>query len=397
MRIIDEARRRKIQDEMEKAHVDALLCRLGENILPLTGYWPGLWLSAALVLPDAESILICPDTEAHLAAEGWARDIRAFPYWRFGDPDPRASLVRLLKDAAAAHHLQARRIGYEGSFDLVGPAYVALEQPAIAPTVIRRVLSQAFGDATPVDASPALYAIRALKTPHELERLRVASEIAAFGLEAFRDTIAVGRAEIEVGAAVEHAVMVRGTGYKGTRLARACAQITAGPDTDAFWGYPISRPRPIAEGDPVVIEMGVVADGFWADVSRVRVAGRASNRLLELAEAVGAAQDAAAAVVRPGVRAAEVDAVSHHALLAHGMEPYVVHSLGHGLGFRYHELIPFMDPSSEDVLEQGMVFTMEPGVYVPGFAGVRFEDDVVVTADGMENLTPFTRNIGADA
>lgn len=393
MSSVDPLRLAAIQTQMAELQLDALLVRLGENMLPLTGYWPGLWLSAALVLPDGQAIVICPDMEADLAAAGWANDVRTFPCWRFGDPEPEASLIRLLKDAAAVYHVASGRIGYEGGFDMVGPAHVALEQPAVAPVTLRRIALAVFGAEDLVDATAALYAIRAVKTEAELARLRAVAEIAAFGLAAFCQQARAGQTEVEVAAAIEQAVMVQGTGYKGTRVARACAQVTAGPDTDGFWGYPVSRPRPIQPGEMVVVEMGVVADGFWADVARCRVAGQPTESQQAMAAAVCAAQDAAAAEVRPGAAAAAVDAASHQALMARGFEPHVVHSLGHGLGFRYHEPTPWLDPQSGDVLAEGMVLAMEPGVYVPRTCGVRIENNGIVTAAGLELLTPFPRDL----
>ncbi len=390
---IDPHRRAAIQQALAQAGLDALFVRLGENLLPLTGYWPGLWLSAALIKPDGEPILFCPEMEAERAAQGWATDVRTFRCWRLGDPDPEASLIQLLRDAAGK--LAGRRVGYEGGFDLVGPAFAALEQPAAARVQIERVLSQALGEVELVDATAALYAIRAVKTPAELVQLRVAAEIAAFGLAAFVEYAEAGRTEVEVAAAVERAVMVQGTGYRGTRVARACAQVTSGSDTDAFWGYPISRPRPLSAGEVVVLEMGVVADGFWADVARVRVAGSgaADERVAGMAAAVCAAQDAALAAIHPGVPAAAVDRASYDTLLAHNFGPYLQHSLGHGLGFRYHEPLPLLDPASTDVLVEGMVLAMEPGVYLPGVAGVRYENNAIVTANGAELLTTFGRSL----
>ena len=88
MTTIHPRRRTAIQNALARAQLDARFVRLGENLLPLTGYWPAVWLSAALVLPDGEAIVVCPETEAELAGEGWAQDVRTFRCWRFGDPDP---------------------------------------------------------------------------------------------------------------------------------------------------------------------------------------------------------------------------------------------------------------------------------------------------------------------
>jgi Xaa-Pro dipeptidase len=386
-RHLDDRRSRALGLACEERRLDAILCHLGENLLPLTGYWPNLWFSYALILPDGSSVVVCPEMEEELASKGWA-DIQPFSCLRFGDPEPECAVIAHLLTAARSRKLRLRRIGYEGGFDLIGPAAVAVEQPATARATIERITA-AFGEPELVDITDLLYEVRAVKTAEELQGLRVASAVAEFGLQAFAASVEAGRTEAEVAAAVESAVRTGGTGFSGVRVARACAQVVAGTLTAEFWHYPVSRSVPIQSGELVAMEMGVVADGYWADVARVRVAGAATREAEYIAESIQMALDAAARAAAPGVAASVVDAASYDVIRERGLEEYCVHSLGHGFGFGYHETIPVLDSASSQTLEPGMAIAIEPGVYIPGRLGVRIENDLIITDTGSELLTTF--------
>ena len=128
-------------------------------------------------------------------------------------------------------------------------------------------------------------------------------------------------------------------------------------------------------------------DGFWADVTRVKVAGKPNALQTDVFAAVRAAQKAALAAVRPGVEARVPHEEATRVLVSSGFEKYMAHLTGHGLGFRYHEPEPMLMPGNTMKLRVGHVCSVEPGLYGPGFGGIRLENDVVITADGVENLT----------
>ena len=371
----------QIRESMDQNSLQALVCRLPENILLVTGYWPQTGLSIAVIPLEGDPIVILPREELDLAETSWVEDLRPFDCWQVGLASPHESLGTLLRQAAQDLSLQGRAIGYEGSFELVAPSQMAGE-PACFSLPSYSTLAGVFGASELVDATRMLYDLRAVKTPEELDRMTIAHEVAAFGLAAFKQGAVAGRTEAEVAAEVEHAIYARGVGYRGARYARGWAQITSGPRTERAWWYPVSSSRRLQEGELVVLEFGVMVDGFWSDTTRTVTVGRAGDRQRELYRMLQMAQRAALAEVKPGALAEAVDAAARRSIEKYGLGSRFVHGTGHGIGFRIHEASPILAPGSEDVLAGGMVFTIEPGVYIPGFGGLRKEDEARVTGDG---------------
>jgi Xaa-Pro dipeptidase len=235
-----------------------------------------------------------------------------------------------------------------------------------------------------------LHALRARKTRAEQDKLRVANQIASIGLEAFLSGAEVGRSGVELVARVESAVAIGGVRMGGARRVRAFAQVSTGAEETAVAYRPmvISTSRRMEPGELAVLELGVVADGFWADRTRVRVVGRPTDVQRRAFAAVAAAQKAAIAAVKPEVTAGEVDAAARGVVRSAGYDREFPHVTGHGIGFRYHEPTPLICPGGGTLLEEGMVHSVEPGIYLPGMGGVRLEEDVLVTTGGAEVLGP---------
>jgi Xaa-Pro aminopeptidase len=169
--------------------------------------------------------------------------------------------------------------------------------------------------------------------------------------------------------------------------------VASGPNS----AHPHAHPsdRALVEGDLVVLDFGGVLDGYCVDLTRSAAVGQVSARARALFAAVHEAQAAAIASVRAGTTGAAVDAAARRVLEARGLAEAFLHSTGHGLGLEVHEA-PRLSPERSgpaDPLEAGMVCTIEPGAYLEGFAGVRLEDDVLVTADGCEVLTNAPRDL----
>lgn len=148
----------------------------------------------------------------------------------------------------------------------------------------------------------------------------------------------------------------------------------------------VAGDKVIEDGDWLTLDLGVMVDGYASDMTRTFVVGRASERQRKVYEIVLEAQQAALAAIRAGRTGREIDAVARDVIRAAGYGEHFGHGLGHGIGLNIHEG-PRLAPSSEHVLEPGMVVTVEPGIYLPGEGGVRIEDVVVVEADGCRNLT----------
>jgi Xaa-Pro dipeptidase len=235
-----------------------------------------------------------------------------------------------------------------------------------------------------VDVSPEIRRLRRIKNQAEVEKLaRAASMTDAVG-EGVIARLRPGQTELEVSVMIGAAIGEQG----GTLSFESLVQ--SGPNS----ALPHMRPtsRKLGAGDFVLLDFGATIDGYRADTTRMAVVGEPSDRHAEIHRLVLEAHDAAIAAVRAGTTTGTVDAAARQVIDAAGMGDRFFHRVGHGLGLEAHE-DPSLDPGSATVLEAGMVFTIEPGVYIPGWGGVRIEDDVVVERSGCRLLTKADRSL----
>ena len=390
---VDTERVERTQHALQAAKLDALVCRLPENVVMLSGYWPMNGFAFLIFPVEKDPVLIAPLSEDGLARDSWVGDVRLFSWGLVDSGDPFEAIAQHLQEAAVDRDLKGARVGYEGSFEALAPPSVSAEPGACSGRTLG-MIEAAFGDRT-FDATDLIHALRATKTPREVGHLRTVNDIARMGLRTFFDQVVPGHTEIGIASAVEATVLTGGIGHKGVRVARAWASIMSGPGS--AWAYKPYLPttqRRLEGGDIALIELAVVADGWWADLTRTRVAGRTNSEQRERWQAVIDAQDAACSVMRAGVPARVVDRAARDVLAERGLARYFVHHTGHGLGLRYHEPEPFLHPAVEKPLAAGMVTSVEPGIYLPGWGGMRCEDDVLVTEEGIEVLSTFPRDLG---
>jgi Xaa-Pro dipeptidase len=235
-----------------------------------------------------------------------------------------------------------------------------------------------------VDASPEIRRLRRIKNQEEIEKLARAASITDVATEVVLDRVRAGQTELEVAVMIGAAI-----GEQGGTLAFE-SLVQSGPNSALPHMQPTSRQ--LAKGDFVLLDFGAAFDGYRADTTRMAVVGEPSARHREIHSLVLAAHDAAIAAVRAGTTTGAVDAAARQVIEAAGMGDQFFHRVGHGLGIEAHE-DPSLDPGSATVLEAGMVFTIEPGVYLPGWGGVRIEDDVVVERSGCRVLTKADRSL----
>jgi Xaa-Pro aminopeptidase len=231
--------------------------------------------------------------------------------------------------------------------------------------------------------------LRMIKDAFEIALLREsARRIGPVAHTAFAAARA-GASEREVAAVIESAM--RTAGYE-----RPAFDTIVGSGPHSALPHYRAGERVLATGDLVVLDFGGVLDGYCSDVTRTIAVGPISAEARRIYDAVYDAQRAAVAAVRPGVTTTAVDAAARDVLEARGFGPAFGHGTGHGLGLDVHE-DPRVTKPRPDVpaipLQPGMVFTIEPGAYVAGFAGVRIEDDVLVTEEGCEVLTDIPREL----
>jgi Xaa-Pro aminopeptidase len=231
--------------------------------------------------------------------------------------------------------------------------------------------------------------LRVIKDATETALLREAarrlSEVAAAGLASVRE----GVTERAVAGAIEAAM--RQAGYE-----RLAFDTIVGSGPNSALPHYRAGARVLSRGDLVVLDFGGVLDGYCCDLTRTVSVGPPGAEARRVHAAVREAQQAAIDAVRPGVAASAIDAAARNVLVTHGLGDAFGHGTGHGLGLDVHE-DPRITRSRPDVpavpLEPGMVFTIEPGAYLPGWGGVRIEDDVLVTDTGCEVLTAVPRDL----
>ena len=226
--------------------------------------------------------------------------------------------------------------------------------------------------------------MRKVKEASEIDAIRRAVEVGAGLFRIARGKIRPGTSEIEVAAAMEHEARRRGA--EGMSFPTILA---AGKRSAVVHGR--ASGAAIPRTGFVVCDFGVILAGYCSDRTRTLHVGRPSAAEREMYQAVFEAQAAAIAAVRPGVKAAVVDAAARRVLRSRKLNRYFTHSTGHGLGLEIHES-PRLASGQDQILEPGMVITIEPGAYIPGKRGVRIEDVVVVTASGREVLAPADKD-----
>ena len=390
----DSKRIEEMRSRMAAEKIDALILRLPENITLLGGYYPLTGLNFLIFPYEEEPVLLVPASEKDEASEGWWNNLASFELGTITAGDPYEKIEGLLEDIVAQKGKSWKRIGYEGSFEFLAPALLSGEgfYPA-EPT--RQMLLRVFRNAEMVDCTELLHNERAIKTEDEIAQLQIASKIAEIGLAKFREAVTLGHTEAEIAGLVTAAIMKDGVGTHGPQRVQVFPQVASGPEhTSKAWRpCEITTNRTLEDGDLVVLELGVVADGFWADTTRTCVAGKISARQQEVFDVVHEAQEAARNRVSAGVACSDIDNAARTIIEKAGFGEYFIHVTGHGIGFRYHEPVPVLHPENSEKVKVGMVFSVEPGVYIPGFGGIRIEDIVAIAEEGVFTLITFDRNL----
>ena len=377
----DDAKLERVRELMAEQALDALVVRAPDNVLYLTNFW-GMKGYDAVVFPrEGEPVLICLEaSEADAGRMGWTSDVRLFR--GYDDADPRPPGLRaldLVRQLASEYDRVALELslGTQASDRMVGE-----------PTTFPKAWFDAFPDAA--DATPLLSAARALKTDQELERMRLANEIAAHAMEHAAAHLHPRLTESEAAAIWEAWVHGHGTGFHGkVELARGFSLVWSGPGIRTFTA---TSNRSIREREPTLYEIWVCADGYWCDHTKNLVPGELDARYVELEAQLTEVYDDALAFVRPGASLAELDRRVRDGIAAAGYPGQPSHPICHGVGARAHEP-PYAHQAGGGTVEAGMVLAIEPGIYWPEGGGLRLEDNFLVTETGVEKLCRFPDGI----
>ena len=359
----------RVRENVQRAGLDAFIVSHLPNIRYLTGF---VGTAGSLILSASRAILV---VDFRYATATRALDAATTLFnVVVAEGSLEESLVVVLRD------LGARRIGIEAAemsvarFNHLAAALIAPSGAPIVPAEPCPVL---------IPTERVVESVRVVKDQLELAILREAARRLTAVARDIPRLVAAGRSERDVARDVEDAL--RNGGFERPAFATIVA---SGPNS----ALPHARPtdRILQQGEGVVLDFGGVYDGYCVDLTRTLHLGARPPAFRRIFAAVAEAHAAALAAVRPGVRASAIDSAARDVLVRHGLGEAFGHGTGHGLGLEVHEepRVTKAGTARPDlVVEEGMVFTIEPGAYVPGVGGVRIEDDVVVVRDGVELLT----------
>ncbi|TAA69658.1 M24 family metallopeptidase [Planococcus salinarum] len=354
-----------LQAYLKENRIDAAFITNPDNVFYFTGFKsnPHERLLGVMIFNEAEPFLICPQMEIPDAkAAGWNGDI-------VGHTDTENAMEILQRTA----HEKVSSI-----------ATLAIEKSHM---IVERsdAINEFFNTPAIVGIDDKINAMRVIKDAAEMEILREAAALADYAIEVAAKTIKEGITEIEVMTEVELALKKRGVTHMSFDTTVLTGDHAASP-------HGKTGDRKLQKGDLVLFDLGVVHKGYCSDITRTLALGEPGEEQKKVYSIVLEAELAALHAVKPGITAAELDGISRGVIEQAGYGEYFTHRLGHGLGISVHEF-PSLHGSNEMKMEEGMVFTIEPGIYVPGTVGVRIEDDLAVTADGVEVLTKYPKEL----
>ena len=377
----DDAKLERVRALMADRGIDAIVARAPDNVVYLTDFW-GMKGYDAVVFPrEGEPTLFCLEASADDAARrAWTSDVQLVAGYDAADPRPPVLRTLELASAAASEH---GVVGLELSLGTQ-----AADRMVGEPTTFTKGWFDAFPGA--VDATPVLAEARAIKTEQEIERMRLANEIAAAAMDHVRGVIRVGMSEAQIAAEWLGFVHGEGTGWGGAvDLALGFSLVWAGPGIKSFTA---TSNRPVVEGEPTLFEIWACADGYWADHTKNVVVGELTEPYRELEAGLTEVYDDAVAFATPGASLAELDRRVREGVERIGYPGQPTHPICHGVGARAHEP-PYTHQAAGGTVEEGMVLAIEPGCYWEGGGGLRLEDNFLITAAGPEKLSPFPDGI----
>jgi Xaa-Pro dipeptidase len=377
----DDARLERVRALMDEHELDALVVRAPDNVLYLTNFWGMKGYDACVFPREGEPVLICLEPSADDAARtAWTKDVRLFVGYAPDDPRPPGlRALDLAREAGSGYG----RVGIELSLGTQ-----ASDRMVGEPTTFPKAWFDAWPEA--VDAMPLLNDARMIKTPQEVERMRLANEISAAAMDHVQGVLRVGLTEAQAAAEWLGFVHGEGTGWKGrVELALGFSLVWSGPGIKTFTA---TTSAPVVEGEPTLFEIWVCADGYWADHTKNLCPGELTPRYAELLDQVSTVYDEAVAFARPGASLAELDRRVRTGIADAGYPGQPSHPICHGVGARAHEP-PYAHQAGRGEVRENMVLAIEPGVYWPEGGGLRLEDNFLVTADGCEKLSPFPDGI----
>ena len=352
---------------MRQQHLDAVAINPGPTFTYLTGMHMHLMErpTVLLITPSGAAALVLPQLE-QLKLGSTRTDLKPYLY-----PDNPATWQDAFSTAFRELGLRNGRVAVEPR----GMRYLELN-----------FLQSAALDCTIEDGSAVFETLRLRKDPDELAKMQQAAQIAQNALLETLKTVHPGQAEKQIAAELVIAL------YRaGSEIELPFQPIVSSGENSAN-PHAVPSERELREGDLLLFDWGASVDGYFSDITRTFTVGAVHPDLVRISDVVRDANAAGRAAARPGALASAVDHAARGVITNAGYGEFFTHRTGHGLGMEAHEA-PYIREDNSTTLEPGMVFTVEPGIYLPGLGGVRIEDDIVISSDSSYSLTDLPREV----
>ncbi|TDX45413.1 M24 family metallopeptidase [Orenia marismortui] len=346
----------KLQAELKEKELDALLINTPENRRYMTGFTG----TAGTVLVSQEEAILITDFRYTQQAKKQAPDYRVVEF----KGSKLDKINELLKG------LKIDTLGFEATYENYNTYLNYKEKLDVSLKATENIVKK----------------IRMIKNSDEIEKIKKAVEITDDAFTMIREFLRIGVIERDVALELEFFMKKAGATDNAFDFIVASGERSALP-------HGVASDKKITAGDFVTMDFGCVYDGYHSDMTRTVVVGEeATTKQKEIYEIVLKAQLEAIKGIKAGIKGSEVDKIARDIIAQAGYEDYFGHGLGHCVGLEIHEG-PRLSPKDDTVLEAGMVVTVEPGIYLPNWGGVRIEDIVVVTEDGCEILTESSKEL----
>ncbi len=380
----DETKLARARALMKEQDLDALVVRAPDNVVYLSNYWCMKGYDVVVFPREGQPTLIALEPQfAEAQRNSWTSDIRLFKGYDERDPrPPQYRSLDLALDVLRQRSLTGKiavelNMGTQSADRMVGEPTTPTQNFFDGFRKIAREV---------VDATPLLNEARAIKTPQEIERMKLANELAALAMEHARDHVRPGMKESEVGAMYEGFVHSLGIGYKGkVEMARAFTLVWSGKGIATFTA---TGNRPVQEHEPTLLEIWVCADGYWTDLTKNLCPGELTSEYERLLDLLLKVFHEAVSFTRDGASFPELDRLVRARIAEGGYPGQPSHPICHGVGARAHEF-PYAHQAGGGSMRNGMVLAIEPGIYWPGGGGLRVEDNFLIAENGTEKLCSY--------
>jgi Xaa-Pro dipeptidase len=360
----------RAQRLMQENNVDAITLIGGTSLVYFSGirWWNSERLFVMIIPKRGEPFFVSPAFEEDRAREqisaGLGRDRRQVLTWQ-EDESPYERVAFGLKERGIA------------------TGHIGIEERVTF--VFAEGISKALPSATVASATPITAGCRMIKSPHEIDLMRLANQVTLQAYEWSWRQLRDGMTQREFSGLISAAYAQLGFPGEASVMVGASSALPHGS----------VQPQTIREGQIILIDDGCTVEGYQSDISRTFVLGKPTEKMRRVFDIVHQAQAAALKAARPGVPAGDVDAAARNVITEAGYGPdykYFLHRVGHGIGMDGHEW-PYLVRGNKLPLAANMTFSDEPGIYIPGEFGIRLEDDMHITENGAELFTPQSASL----